>query len=278
MISVVVPAHNEQRVVGRLLTKLLEHAEPGELNVVVVANGCTDATAQVAQGFAGVRVIETPVPSKSNALRLGDDAAHGFPRLYVDADVELTTHAARALSAAVSQPGTLAAGPVRTLPMHAVDPRVRWYYDVWQRLPAVRDELFGRGVVAVSAPGHERLADWADVMSDDLLLAMSFGPGERVVVPAAEVVIHPPRTYADLVRRRVRAMTGNARLAHAAPPHLRRPPRTGLRELARLAGREPALTPKVAFFAVVAVVSRLRARRALRTDDHTWLRDESSRA
>ena len=277
MTSVVVPAHNEERVVGRLLARLLEHAEPGELDVVVVANGCTDATARVAREFAGVRVVETAVASKSNALQLGDEAARDFPRLYVDADVELTTAAARALSSAVSQPGILAAGPVRNLPMDGVDVRVRWYYDVWQRLPAVRDELFGRGVVAVSASGHERLADWADVMSDDLLLAMTFAPAERVVVPGAEAVIHPPRTFADLKRRRVRAMTGNARLALAAPPQLRRS-RPGLRELARLAAQEPALTPKVAVFAVVAVVSRLRARRALRRDDHSWLRDESSRA
>ncbi|PSL04747.1 glycosyl transferase family 2 [Haloactinopolyspora alba] len=279
MTSIVVPAHNEERVLGRLLTALFADARPGELDVVVVANGCTDATAQVAAGFTGVRVLETPVPSKSAALRLGDEAATSFPRLYVDADVVLGAADVRALSEAVTRPGVLAAGPVRVLPMGGAEMRVRWYYDVWQRLPAVRDELFGRGVVAVGEAGHARLGGWRDVMSDDLMVTVAFGADERLVAPGARVVVHPPRTYADLMRRRVRAMTGNAELALGAPvaPGARPAPRTGLSDLARLAARRPASTPKVALFAATAALARLRARRAVREGDRTWLRDESSR-
>ncbi len=278
MASIVVPAHDEERVLGRLLTALLDDVRPGELEVVVVANGCADATAEVASRFAGVRVVETPVASKSAALRLGDEAVSTFPRLYADADVELRTADVRRLCDAVSLPGVLAAGPARVLPMHGVSRLVRWYYDVWQRLPGVRDELFGRGVVAVSETGHARLGDWADVMADDLMMAMSFETSERVVESAARVVIRPPRTYADLVRRRVRAMTGNARLERSASSRLvRTAPRTSLRGLARMAAREPVLVPKVAVFAGTAGLSRIRARRALRSGDETWLRDESSR-
>lgn len=261
---------------GRLLSGLLAEADPGEFDVVVVANGCSDSTAEVAGAFTDVRVVETAVAAKSAALRLGDDTARSFPRLYVDADVELSTAGVRLLGAAVSRPGILAAGPVRVVPLGDATWPVRWYYDVWQRLPVVRDELFGRGVVAVSEQGHARLADWADVMADDLMVAMSFQPHERTVVPDARVVIRPPRTYADLMRRRVRAMTGNARLA-AMPSGARSAPRTGMRELARLAVGRPGLAPKVVVFAVTAVVSRRRAREAVRRGDRTWLRDESSR-
>ncbi|WP_026874886.1 glycosyltransferase [Jiangella gansuensis] len=273
MTSIVVPAHNEERVLGRLLSALVADAAPGELDVVVVANGCSDATAEVAAGFGGVRVVETPVPSKSGALRLGDAAAAGYPRLYVDADVVLRTADVRALTRALATPGVLAAGPVRQLPMDGVRWPVRWYYDVWQRLPAVRDELFGRGVVVLAEAGHARLGEWGDVMADDLAVATAFDAAERVVVPDAVVEIRPPRTYADLLRRRVRAMTGNARLA-AARPAGRRLPRTGARTLARLVAADPRLAPKAALFLVTAVVARLRARRA---DPGTWLRDESSR-
>lgn len=274
MTSVVVPAHDEERVLARLLSALLDDADPGELDVVVVANGCTDATATVAAGFSGVRVVETTVAAKSGALRLGDDVADGFPRLYVDADVVLRTTDARALVAALREPRVLAAGPTRVLPMDGVAWPVRWYYDVWQRLPGVREELFGRGVVAVTEQGHARLSGWADVMSDDLLVAMAYGADERVVVPAARVEIRPPRTYGDLVRRRVRAMTGNARLARSGATA----PRTGVRELVRLAAHRPGLAPKVALFLATAAVSRVRARRAVRAGDSSWLRDESSRS
>lgn len=273
MTSIVVPAHNEERVLGRTLSALLDDAAPGEFDVVVVANGCTDATADVARGFAGVRVVETEVPSKSNALRLGDEVAAGFPRLYLDADVVLPAAQVRALCAALTG-GVLAAGPRRSLPMDGVGRPVRWYYDVWQRLPHVRDELYGRGVIALSEQGHGRLGPWGDVMADDLAVATAFGPDERAIVADAVVEIRPPRTYADLLRRRVRAMTGNARLAAGERPAARAQPRTGWRDLRRIVAAEPRLAPKALLFLGTAVVARLRARRA----DGTWLRDESSRA
>jgi hypothetical protein len=152
---------------------------------------------------------------------------------------------------------------------------VRWYYDVWRRLPLVRGELFGRGVIALSGEGHARLGGWDDVMSDDLAIATAFGPAERAIVADAVVEIRPPRTYADLLRRRVRAMTGNARLvAGERPEGVRAQPRTGWRDLLALVRADPRLVPKVVLFLGTAVVSRLRARRA---SGGAWLRDESSR-
>lgn len=273
MTSIVVPAHNEERVLGRTLSALLAEAAPGEFDVVVVANGCTDATAAVAGGFAGVRVVETEVPSKSNALRLGDETAAGFPRVYLDADVVLASAQVRALCAALTG-GVLAAGPQRRLVMDGVRWPVRWYYDVWQRLAHVRDELYGRGVIALAEQGHARLGPWGEVMADDLAVATAFGPAEQAIVAGAVVEIRPPRTYADLLRRRVRAMSGNARLvASQRPAGARSQPRTGWTDLRRLVAHDPRLAPKVLVFLGTAVLARLRARRA----DGTWLRDESSR-
>ena len=285
VVSLVVPAHNEERVIARLLSALLDDAEPGELDITVVANGCADGTASVAARFDGVRVLETPIPSKAKALRLGDGAAIGFPRLYLDADVILSAADVRALARALESPGLLAAGPVRELPMDEVARSVRWYYEVWQRLPSVREELFGRGVIAVSEDGRSRLGDLPEGMSDDLTMAMAFRANERAVVIDARVVIWPARTYRDLLRRRVRAMTGNAQLADAGSRTsdlgvtTRLAPRTGLADLLRIAAAEPRLAPKIALFASTAVLSRYRASWAARRGDHnTWLRDESSRA
>ena len=57
----------------------------------MVCNGCSDSTAEIARDLGGpVRVIETAVASTASALRLGDREASGFPRFYVDADVDLS--------------------------------------------------------------------------------------------------------------------------------------------------------------------------------------------
>lgn len=275
MPGVVIPAHNEERGLPRLLTALAPPPGEAPLSIVVVANGCTDSTAEVARQF-GISVIETPIPSKIRALALGDAEVSTYPRLYVDADVVITYDDAHKLFAALSQ-GVHAAGPARQFPMNSSSALVRWYYSVWQELPGVKSELYGRGVIAVDAVGHTRLGDWKSTMSDDLLIAMSFAPSERVVAQGAVAVIYPPKTYRDLVRRRVRAMTGNSQLAsHPDAPRLRGSGASP-RFLARLLRSRPELLPGIVTFAFTAVVAKVRATIAVSTGDTTWRRDESSR-
>ncbi|MEU9887122.1 glycosyltransferase [Sphaerisporangium sp. NPDC051017] len=275
--SVIIPAHNEARVIGRLLTSLLAEAKDGEFDVIVVANGCDDDTAGVARGYEGVRVVETEIPSKREALRLGDEAADSHPRVYVDADVQVGTADVRALRDALTAPGgPLAAAPERALALRDRPWPVRAYYAVWTRLPAVREGLFGRGVIAVSEEGNRRLMDLPPVMGDDLAASLAFAPGERRVVRTARAVIHPPRTLGDLMRRRVRAVTVVAEIEQG--PMQGQEARTGLRDLAGIAGRAPWLVPHLAVFLAVTLVARARARRAVKSKDYTtWLRDESSR-
>ena len=285
MPSIVIPAHNEERTLGRLLDRLLEGAAEREFDILVVCNGCTDDTAAVAAARGPrVRVVETPVPSKHEALRLGDRHAEGFPRLYVDADVELGAADVRALSAALSGPGAvLAAAPARELPMTGCSWRVRAYYRVWQRLPAVRDGLFGRGVIAMSAEGHARLAALPPLMADDLAASLAFTTTERAVVPAARVVVRPPRTWPDLIRRRVRAATSTAQLeAHQGTSAAAGTPqpsaRTGISDLRALLRADPTLLPAMVVFLSAALAARRGARKAVAAGDFdTWLRDESSR-
>jgi glycosyltransferase involved in cell wall biosynthesis len=269
VVSVVIPAHNEARVIGRLLGRL---AESG-FDIVVVPNGCTDGTADVASSY-GVRVVTSPEASKAAALRLGDRNARGFPRLYVDADVELGPDDVRALVAALESPGVLAAAPARVLDMARRPWPVRWYYDVWTRLPEVRRGLFGRGVIAVGPEGHARLEQLPRVIADDLAASLAFGPDERVVVEDARALIHPPRTWGDLLRRRTRAVSGVTQLEGAELDQAGGSARTSLRDLAEMVVREPLLAPRLVLFVSVTLIARRRARR---TGTTTWQRDESSR-
>ncbi|MFE1882028.1 glycosyltransferase [Streptomyces diastatochromogenes] len=280
MTSIVIPAHNEARVIGRLLDSLLADSSEGETDIVVVCNGCTDDTARIAAARGPrVRVVEIPVPSKHAALRAGDDHAHGFPRVYVDADVVITGADVRALTDPLHDDasGVLATAPERQIPLDACAWRVRAYYQVWQRLPAVREGLFGRGVIAVSKAGHARIAALPPLMADDLAASLAFAPQERLVVGAARVVVHPPRTWPDLIRRRIRAAVSTAQVErHQSPEEASA--RTSKADLTALLRREPQLFMGVVVFVAAAVVARRRAGKAIRAQDFgTWLRDESSR-
>lgn len=280
VVSVVIPAHNEARVVGRLLSGLLAGAAPGEFEVWVVANGCTDDTAEIAGTFADVKVMITPQANKHAAMRLADEHAEGFPRLYVDADVEFGAPDVRALAAAFDDPGVLAAGPSRTMPADGRPWTVRWFYDVWDKLPVVREGLFGRGVVGVSREGWERLRALPPLLGDDLAASLLFEPSRRRVVPGSSVVVHPPRTARALLKIRSRALVSTLQAADdPALASASGSARTSLSDLRAIALAAPLRNgPKVAWFLALTVATKLRARRAIRAGDYkTWQRDETSR-
>jgi len=278
MVSIVIPAHNEEQVIERLLGQLVPSREASDFDIIVVANGCSDRTVKVAETFKPlVRVVSIPIASKRRALEIGNLAARGFPRLYVDADVELRAEDARILAEALSCPGTLAAAPMRIHSMTGRTRWVRWYYDIWKRLPEVQRGLFGRGVVGVSATGYKRIADLPPLLADDLAASLMFSPDERAVVTDARVVVHPPRTLADLLRARTRAAMGTDQIEQTgnAPSSTAR---TRPADLLRIACRHPHLTPRVVLFLAVALLARRRARRVIAQSGYSaWLRDNSSR-
>ena len=274
--SVVIPAHDEAALLDNTLRTLLRDLEPGALEVVVVANGCSDDTASVALSVPGVQVVETPEASKAAAVALGNRIAGSFPRVHLDADCVISGRDVLSLARAVEAPGVLAAGPRRVLMTSSASWWVRAYYRVWERLPGVRAGLYGRGVIALSRAGQERVARLPQVMSDDLAVSEAFEPDERRIVDSARVLIRVPSTARDLVRRRVRVATGNLQ---ADQLRLRRPgSATSPRTLAAIALKDPRMLICVPVFIATGLVARRQAWRAVRRGDYTtWLRDESSR-
>jgi glycosyltransferase involved in cell wall biosynthesis len=92
--SIIIPAHNEET---RLATTLamympaLRQALGNTFEVLVVANGCTDRTAQVttqcAQSYSEIRLIDIAAPvGKGGAVLQGFRQAAGSTILFVDAD------------------------------------------------------------------------------------------------------------------------------------------------------------------------------------------------
>ena len=49
--SILIPAHNEAEYLGACLSALLASDPAQEVEVIVIPNACTDATAQIAAGL-----------------------------------------------------------------------------------------------------------------------------------------------------------------------------------------------------------------------------------
>lgn len=280
VLSVVIPAHDEERVLGRCLDAVYQQTGVGEIEVVVVANGCRDQTAAVATRHPGrPRVVELVEGSKSAALNAGDAAVTAFPRVYLDADIELGPGSLHALQS------VLAAGPV-----HAAAPRpvfvtegrpgiVRSYYRTWQQLPFLRDDPVGNGVYALSAAGRARFADFPALTADDLFVLRHFSRTERACLASCSFAVQTPRRVRQLLAVRTRAYYGALELAGALEGRLgpatasRTPGRTLL-----MLTRRPADVVGVVVYAVISLVAKNRAKqRWTRGATAIWDRDDTTR-
>ncbi|MEQ8540772.1 MAG: glycosyltransferase family 2 protein [Coleofasciculus sp. D1-CHI-01] len=87
-ISVIIPVYNGGEAFRRCLVSLAQ-ASPQPLEVIVVADGDTDGSWQLAQDF-GAKVIRVPTSGgPAKARNLGAKAASGDILFFVDADVEV---------------------------------------------------------------------------------------------------------------------------------------------------------------------------------------------
>jgi len=271
-LSVVIPAHDEAAVLPRLLDRL---AGDERLEIVVVANGCTDATADVARA-AGVRVVELAEGSKPAALDAGDAAATVFPRAYVDADVEVDAATLLALADRLRRGPELVASPGVRLDLDGATWPVRAYYRVWELSSFRRRGHIGSGVYALSQRGRERFGLFPKVIGDDRYVQGLFAAEERATT-AGTFTVRPPRTLRALLARGARIAAGNRELergglAGHAPSRGR-----SLRELVAVMARRPALWGPFAIYAGVQVRTGMLARRKLRRSPRSWERDETSR-
>jgi cellulose synthase/poly-beta-1,6-N-acetylglucosamine synthase-like glycosyltransferase len=89
-VSIIVPAYNEEVVIGRSIISLLEQTYPN-MEILVVDDGSKDGTYRNAKRYEGhkVKVITKPNGGKSRAINTGIAHASGDLVMVVDADSRL---------------------------------------------------------------------------------------------------------------------------------------------------------------------------------------------
>jgi glycosyltransferase involved in cell wall biosynthesis len=277
MISIVVPAHNESSVIARTLCTWLGSCGSNEMDIVVVCNGCSDDTANIARRFEPtIRVIETEVASKTYALNLGDQASRFFPRIYVDADIVITPAAIRALVDRLRQGDVLAAAPTPDIDVAGCSWPVRLYFSIRDRLPSARQGFGGSGVYALSEAGRTRFAQFPDVIADDTFVRVQFKPEERETLKTVGSKVFPARTIRQLVAVRTRAHAGTFEVTRRFPELSANRGETNKGALIRMF-KDPRLWPGLAVFCYVNIIARCRA--VVRSGGRAavWQRDHTSR-
>ncbi|MGP0221229.1 WecB/TagA/CpsF family glycosyltransferase [Paenarthrobacter sp. NCHU4564] len=269
--TIVIPAHNEAAVIGRTLTALADVIGWGTVEVIVACNGCTDGTEEIASAFDGVRVLHVAEASKTAALNAADQVAKAWPRLYLDADIEVSAEAVGQVLRRLAEGTSLAARPAFVYDTQGASPLVRSYYRARMRIPSNSQALWGAGVFGLSRKGHARLGSFPAVTGDDYYVDRLFGQHEKAVLETEPVVVRTPRSASALLGILGRNYRGNAQQDTAGGTTARGTVRQLLSSV-----RGPLTAVDAAVYVAFAGAGRRRAVLSRRTASG-WERDNSSR-
>ncbi|SEB49591.1 glycosyltransferase family 2 protein [Rhodobacter sp. 24-YEA-8] len=260
-LSVIIPASNEEAWIGPcLMAVFASDPVPGGAEVIVVANGCRDRTAEFARRVAvpegwEMTVLDLAEGSKPGALNAGEVVARGRILAWLDADCLVSPGVMAGLVAALASPRALYAGATPRIP-RAKSWITRAYARFWQRLPFAQSTAPGYGLYATNPEGRARWGEFPRLISDDTFVRLQFEPEERVQI-AAPYSWPMVEGFAALVRVRRRQDLGVRELAATCPGILEREGKASLGAggLMRLAARDPL---GFAAYAAVALAVRLR--------------------
>jgi len=135
--SVIIPAYNEEQLLGQSLSALKKAMDAVDMQgeVIVVDNNSSDRTAQVAEA-QGVRVIFEPINQISRARNTGARRASGKYFIFLDADTILSVELLQLVLAKLTG-GTCCGGGALVAFDNPIPWYSRWVPAIWNRL-AVR--------------------------------------------------------------------------------------------------------------------------------------------
>jgi glycosyltransferase involved in cell wall biosynthesis len=276
LISVVIPAHNEESVIGRCLSRLTSDGYADQLQIIVVCNGCSDKTAEVAGRFSHVEVVSIETASKIAALNTGDQHAKHFPIAYVDADINITGKdlilAAYELSDRVQ-----VVAPRVIIDLTGSSWLVKSFYSVWMQLPYFStNHMVGSGVFILSEKGRSRFGPFPNLISDDGYVRSLFESAERKTTDGCSFTVYAPRDIKSLLKIKTRVRLGNMQVMKLYP-HLQVGGENTSTSFVRLLLRKPWLVPSGIVYVCVQWITKRRSVARLHAQTLVWDRDNSSR-
>lgn len=276
MTTIIIPAHNEQKQIKNCLTPFIDFVGLDNLEIIVVCNGCTDSTAKIVQSLSDKFIcLETPIPSKTKALNLGDEYAHSFPRIYLDADIVISLEAVYSMCAALSADNQ-ATSLEPKMSLSKSSWCVKAFYDIWLALPYCKMGMIGSGVYTLSKEGRVKFDKFPDIIADDGYVRCLFKDNERLTTKGHFSIITAPRDIYSLIKIKTRSRLGRYELKDKFPELLSNEAKDfkgAMRDLAFDYSR----WHKLIVYLMINVISRIRAKWQYRTKQIVWERDGSNK-
>ena len=217
LVSLLIPAYNEARVMARKIENSLAlEYPPDRIEIVVVSDGSSDKTVDIAQSLGGVRVLALPENrGKVAALNAAVPELRGEIIVFSDASALLALDAVRRLVENFADPAVGAAsGRYSVVKPNEVN--IGASEDLYWRYEAFIKIHESRLASTLGAHGHlhairKELYPFppSETINDDYVIPLSvLGRGFRAVHEPTAVVYEEAREMTGFGRR-IRIMAGN---------------------------------------------------------------------
>ncbi len=215
-VTVLLPVYNGERWIRDKLLSILNLDYPRRLmEILVISDGSTDRTDEIARSFAvhGVRLLRVERSGKAGALNAGIQAARGEILFFTDVRQELAPDCLKILVASFADPQVGVAGGELMIrggrTREEADIGLYWKYEKQIRLrQSSIDSVLGVSGCCYAMRRSLTVPMPADTLLDDVYLPLAaFFRGYRIVLTDARVFDDPT----DLKRefgRKVRTLAG----------------------------------------------------------------------
>ncbi len=225
-VSVLLPVYNgEPWIRGKLRSILELDYSRALLQVIVISDGSTDRTEELARDFVaeGIELIALPRGGKARALNAGMQQARGEILFFTDVRQRLDPGSLRQLVDCFADPAVgVVSGELIILKGESQEEAnvgLYWHYEKWIRKRLSRlDSVIGatgciyamRRELAVPLP--------PDTLVDDVHLPLAaFFRGYRVILETGARAYDYPTSLGSEFRRKVRTLAGNYQVMLAFP-------------------------------------------------------------
>lgn len=225
-VSVILPVANGALWLTDKLDSLLAiNYPPHLLDIIVVANGSTDATDSIAASYAsrGVRLFSIPAGGKALALNRGMAEASGEVLFFTDVRQKLEPQCLRRMLAPLADPATgVVSGELIILDgetLQEASTGLYWKYEKWIRTRlSLLDSVLGATGCIYVMKRHLATPLPAGTLLDDMFLPLAaFFRGYRVRIEPGAIAYDLPATLEAEFRRKVRTLAGNYQIMAQYP-------------------------------------------------------------
>ncbi len=225
-VSIVIPVHNGEQFLRRKLQSIQAVDYPKHLlEVMVVSDGSTDGTRQIACEYAadGVQLLSIPHAGKAAALNAAVTRVKGEILVFTDVRQDLHRESIQFLIKAFHDPHVGVVSGELILRQGATqgeaDVGLYWRYESWiRRNLSLLDSIFGATGPLYALRRSLFTPIPEDILLDDMYLPMSiFFQNHRLIVEPRALAYDYPMTRQREFGRKVRTLGGNYQILFRMP-------------------------------------------------------------